>query len=108
MPAAELPVIAALLEPAHYLVTPAYAGPVRGFADALRTALDRGAQRIQLRMPGLDRDDLREHAHLARDLREDFGASLQIGRAQSELPSLMRITESVFFLEKKKNTTIGK
>src|SRR3546814_1812786 len=45
MPAADLPVIAALLQPAHYLVTPAYAGPVRGFAYALRTALDRGAQR---------------------------------------------------------------
>lgn len=78
MPAADLPVIAALLEPAHYLVTPAHAGSLRGFADALRIALERGAQRIQLRMPGLDRDDLREYAHLARDLCEDFGASLLV------------------------------
>src|SRR3546814_10476483 len=29
-------------------------------------------------MPGLDRDDLREYAHLARDLCEDFGASLLV------------------------------
>lgn len=78
MPAADLPVIAALIDPPHYVVTPAQAGPLRGFADELRTVLERGARRIQLRMPGLDRNDLREYAHLARDLCEDFGASVLV------------------------------
>ncbi|PIX60904.1 MAG: DNA mismatch repair protein MutT [Lysobacterales bacterium CG_4_10_14_3_um_filter_64_11] len=76
MPAADLPVIAALLQPQQYLLTPARAGPLRGFADALRVALVQGAQRIQLRMPGLDAHALREYAHLARQLCAEVGASL--------------------------------
>ncbi|PKM02031.1 MAG: DNA mismatch repair protein MutT [Gammaproteobacteria bacterium HGW-Gammaproteobacteria-6] len=76
MPAADLPVIAALMQPERYLLTPATAGPLRSFADELRGALAQGARRIQLRMPGLDNNDWREYAHLARDLCADFGAGL--------------------------------
>jgi 8-oxo-dGTP diphosphatase len=76
MPAADLPVIAALMQPEHYLLTPATAEPLRGFAEELRLALAQGARRIQLRMPNLDGNDLREYAHLARELCAEFGASL--------------------------------
>lgn len=76
MPAADLPVIAALLQPQQYLVTPPRAAPLRGFADALRVALVQGAQRVQLRLHGLDGNDLREYTRLARELCADCGASL--------------------------------
>ena len=76
MPAADLPVIAALTQPEHYLLTPATAGPLRGFADELRLALAQGARCIQLRMPNLNDNDLREYAHLARELCAEFGANL--------------------------------
>jgi 8-oxo-dGTP diphosphatase len=53
MPAADRPVVAALLQPHHYLVTPV---PEDGamWLDALRRALAAGVRRVQLRAPGLD------------------------------------------------------
>lgn len=53
MPPADRPVVAALLQPDRYLVTPV---PVddRAWLDALAQALERGVQRVQLRAPGLE------------------------------------------------------
>lgn len=53
MPPADRPVVAALLQPAHYLVTPV---PVddRDWLAGLQRAFDAGVRRVQLRAPDLD------------------------------------------------------
>jgi 8-oxo-dGTP diphosphatase len=53
MPTADRPVVAALLQPDRYLVTPA---PQQGTAwlETLRRALAAGVRRVQLRAPGFD------------------------------------------------------
>jgi 8-oxo-dGTP diphosphatase len=53
MPPADRPVVAALLQPAHYLVTPVPVEPV-AWLDQLDAALAGGFRRIQLRAPGFD------------------------------------------------------
>ncbi|MFC3714899.1 Nudix family hydrolase [Luteimonas soli] len=56
MPPADRPVVAALLQPDRYLVTPPPATPSDDAAwlDALQRALAGGIRRIQARLPGLD------------------------------------------------------
>src|SRR5690606_9356862 len=56
MPPADRPVVAALLQPDHYLVTPPPAAPADDAAwlGALQRALAAGIRRIQARLPGLD------------------------------------------------------
>lgn len=78
MPAADIPVVAALLQSDRYLVTPTQPGSLRGFADGLATALGNGVRRVQLRMPGLAADELAEYALLAREICAEHGASLLI------------------------------
>jgi len=53
MPPADRPVVAALLQPDRYLVTPV-PDDDRAWLDALAQALERGVQRVQLRAPGLE------------------------------------------------------
>ena len=53
MPAPDLPVVAALLQPDHCLVTPVPADDEAWLAG-LDAALARGVRRVQLRVPGLD------------------------------------------------------
>lgn len=78
MPAADIPVVSALLQADRYLVTPAAPGSLRGFADALQAALDGGIRRVQLRLPGMGVGELSEHALLARAICAEHGASLLI------------------------------
>ncbi|QDH70944.1 Nudix family hydrolase [Marilutibacter alkalisoli] len=54
MPPADLPVVAALQQPAHYLVTPTPGEDDASWLEALDAALAGGVQRVQLRAPGLD------------------------------------------------------
>ncbi|WP_417472390.1 Nudix family hydrolase [Luteimonas mephitis] len=56
MPPADRPVVAALLQPDRYLVTPQPASPADDGAwlDALGRALAAGIRRIQARLPGMD------------------------------------------------------
>lgn len=49
MPPADRPVVAALLQPDRYLVTPAPAGDDAAWLAGLRCALDAGVRRVQLR-----------------------------------------------------------
>jgi 8-oxo-dGTP diphosphatase len=51
MPPADIPVVAALLQPDRYLVTPAPVGSDGEWLDALEQALDAGIRRVQLRAP---------------------------------------------------------
>jgi 8-oxo-dGTP diphosphatase len=53
MPDADRPVVAALRQPAHYLVTPEPGDDDRAWRAGLRAALDAGARRVQLRAPTL-------------------------------------------------------
>lgn len=55
MPAADRPVVAALLQPNCYLVTPAPANDASVWLESLQRALDAGIARVQLRAsPGVD------------------------------------------------------
>lgn len=56
MPPADRPVVAALLQPDRYLVTPMPASPADDAAwlDALQRALATGLRRVQVRLPGMD------------------------------------------------------
>ncbi|HEY0504974.1 MAG TPA: Nudix family hydrolase [Lysobacter sp.] len=53
MPPADRPVVAALLQPPHYLVTPAPGDDDAAWLAALDRALSTGVRRIHLRAPGL-------------------------------------------------------
>jgi len=54
MPPADRPVVAALLQPDRYLVTPPPTGRGRRWLSALERALGAGVRRVQLRAPGFD------------------------------------------------------
>ena len=56
MPPADRPVVAALGEPAEYLVTPAPEADVGSWLESLRQALAAGARRVQLRHGGAWRE----------------------------------------------------
>lgn len=52
MPPADRPVVAALTQPAHYLITPEPGADTMAFLLAIERALAAGARRLQLRMRG--------------------------------------------------------
>ena len=54
MPPADRPVVAALLQPAHYAVTPLPEGDDALWLSQLEQALASGVRRVQLRAPGLN------------------------------------------------------
>jgi 8-oxo-dGTP diphosphatase len=54
MPPADRPVVAALLQPAEYLVTPTPGADDAAWLRGLRASVDAGVRRVQLRAPGLD------------------------------------------------------
>lgn len=51
MPPADLPVVAALLQPDTYLVTPSPGNDAQGWLQALDLAVTQGIERVQLRVP---------------------------------------------------------
>ena len=53
MPPADLPVVAALLQPDRYLVTPEPTADDAAWLDSLAQAIDAGVRRVHLRAPGL-------------------------------------------------------
>ena len=54
MPPADLPVVAALLQPDRYLVTPALGDDAGAWLDSLEQAVAGGISRVQLRLPAAD------------------------------------------------------
>lgn len=59
MPPADRPVVAALLAPEHYLVTPEPGGDTAAFLRGIEAAIAAGVRRLQLRAPSLGADALR-------------------------------------------------
>ncbi len=77
MPPADRPVVAALLQPDRYLVTPV-PGDDRAWLDALGQALERGVQRVQLRAPGLEPARWARLSELAVRLCREAGAGVLV------------------------------
>jgi 8-oxo-dGTP diphosphatase len=68
MPPADRPVVAALRQPPHYLITPDVGDDDARFLAALANALDAGVRRVQLRTRTIPRHRVRELATAARHL----------------------------------------
>ncbi len=58
MPAADAPIVSALLLPSHYLITPPQIDSVERFLQALERSLMRGIRLVQLRLFDLSEDEL--------------------------------------------------
>ena len=79
MPPADRPVVAALTQPAHYLVTPDFDGKDRrGFLAAIGRALEAGIRRLQLRVPALHGDELQSLALEVKQRCDPLGAELLV------------------------------
>jgi 8-oxo-dGTP diphosphatase len=79
MPPADRPVVAALTQPAHYLVTPDFDGAdQRGFLAAIGRALESGIRRLQLRVPALGGAGLEALAREVKQRCDPLGAELLV------------------------------
>lgn len=78
MPPADRPVVAALLQPEHYLVTPAPGASDKAWLSALEQALADGVQRVQLRAPGIDPARWVRLAERAAGLCQNAGAQVLV------------------------------
>ncbi|HRN62921.1 MAG TPA: Nudix family hydrolase [Luteimonas sp.] len=78
MPDPDRPVVAALLQPDHCLVTPPPGGADRPWLVALEAALTQGVRRVQLRTPGIDRERLRRLLSQATSLCSAVSAQLLV------------------------------
>lgn len=76
MPPADRPVVAALTQPARYLVTPDCPGDTRGFLGLLERALGAGIRRVQLRVRALAGRELARLATEAKRRCDLAGAQL--------------------------------
>ena len=76
MPAADRPVVAALLQPDRYLVTPEPDADDETFLATLARSLACGVRRVQLRAKALPRERFHALALAARALARDCGAEL--------------------------------
>lgn len=80
MPPADRPVVAALLQPAHYLVTPPPGEGDEIWLAQLEQALANGVRRVQLRAPGLDATRWRSLVSRAAALCRQAGAEALVSR----------------------------
>lgn len=88
LPAADLPVIAALRLPARYVISPEPTGDSAPFLAALKTVLARGDRLVQLRAKQLQPAALSELAARAWELCQPAGASLLVNDASYLAESL--------------------
>lgn len=89
VPAADRPVITSLRLPERYLITPApVAGEETAFLECLKTALRRGINMIQLRLPGWSRAETVGLARRVRDLCHADGARVLLN-ADFELAGVL-------------------
>jgi len=78
MPPADRPVVAALTQPALYLVTPDCEGDSHAFIEALARALESGVRRVQLRVRSLQGAALESLAVAAKQCCDPLGAELLV------------------------------
>ena len=78
MPPADVPVVAALLEPDRYLVTPAPGTDDAAWIGALEDALASGVRRLQLRAPGCPPDRWKRLASRAVEIARMAGAEVLV------------------------------
>jgi 8-oxo-dGTP diphosphatase len=78
MPPADRPVVAALTQPAFYLVTPDLDGDRRAFIAGIVRALEGGIRRIQLRVPSLAGAKLQSLAMDVKQHCDPVGAQLLV------------------------------
>lgn len=92
MPAADRPVVAALLQPAEYLITPEPGPDLDTFANTLLAAVRGGVRRVQLRAPALGADAAAALvAALAPQLREQRAELLLGGRLGGDLDATLAL-----------------
>lgn len=80
MPPADRPVVAALLEPPLYAVTPALETEVEAWLRRIDAAIDAGVRRFQLRSPGTDAGIWRNAAATAVERCQLAGAEVLVNR----------------------------
>ena len=78
MPPADRPVVAALSQPAQYLITPANVGKPAEFLGRIEAALKAGARRIQFRIEGLSDAETLALAAETKRLCDQGGAQLLV------------------------------
>ncbi|QSX79900.1 Nudix family hydrolase [Lysobacter solisilvae] len=78
MPPADIPVVAALTQPAYYLVTPSPGDDDTAWLSAFERALDGGIRRVQLRAPDCAPDRWRRLASQAAALADRAGAQVLV------------------------------
>ena len=78
MPPADRPVVAALLQPPHYLVTPTPDGGDVSWLASLEAALASGVRRVQLRAPGVEPQRWRSLVACAVHLCRQAGAEVLV------------------------------
>jgi 8-oxo-dGTP diphosphatase len=78
MPPADRPVVASLIQPAHYLITPDFSGDRRAFIGGIDRALQAGLSRIQLRVPSLQGLELESLAMEVKQRCDPMGAQLLV------------------------------
>lgn len=78
MPPADRPVVAALTQPVHYLITPTSVGNPAQFLGRIERALDAGTRRLQLRFSGLPPAETLALSAEAKRLSDQAGAQLLV------------------------------
>lgn len=95
MPGADAPVVAALRQPASYLITPEPGADADAFLHRLARALEGGVRRVQLRARHLDADALAERARAAAALAVRYGAELLLNSGSLGLEATLRLAGSL-------------
>lgn len=90
MPAADRPVVAALRQPDHYLITPEPGSDDVGFLANLARAFDAGVKRVQLRLREASRARLHLLARAVGELAHRAEAQLLLNSAHPEAAAIAR------------------
>ena len=95
MPGADRPVVAALRQPEHYLITPDAVPDAGTFLARLDDALAAGIRRVQLRLRGLHAQTLAGLASSARALTARHGAELLLNSGAAECAQVARLAREL-------------
>ena len=94
-PGADIPVMAALRQPASYLITPEPDADADAFLARLARALEGGVRRVQLRARHLDAGALAERAHAAAALAARHDAQLLLNSGSMDFGAGVCLAQSL-------------